>query len=134
MCIRDRAYWDHLGPEERSMLSGLPAPHGTLFVWLEEQLHEFGAQPWAALQAALAEQPFGEQVLRLMGSLPTVDDAPPEELRRELQGVINRILDDQLKLQESLALAAVPTDPEALERYRSLASRRKALQARMKSF
>lgn len=134
LLLGDMAYWDHLGPEERSMLSGLPAPHGTLFVWLEEQLHEFGAQPWAALQAALAEQPFGEQVLRLMGSLPTVDDAPPEELRRELQGVINRILDDQLKLQESLALAAVPTDPEALERYRSLASRRKALQARMKSF
>ncbi|MBP8088013.1 MAG: DNA primase, partial [Polaromonas sp.] len=40
--------WDKLSPDEHALLSGLPAPHGPLFVWLEGQLHEHGPQPWAA--------------------------------------------------------------------------------------
>ncbi|KAF1019379.1 MAG: DNA primase [Paracidovorax wautersii] len=134
LLLADPTAWDRLSFEERAMLSALPAPHGPLFVWLEEQLHEMGAQPWAALTQAIAEQPFADLANRLMGSLPAVDDTPPEEARRELQGVLARILDEQLKREESAALQAINTDPQALARYRAINEQRKSLQTKLRSY
>jgi DNA primase len=132
LLLNEPAAWDRLSPAQRQMLIGLPAPHGTLFGWLEEQWHEHGSQPWAALQLALVKQPFADQVQRLMASLPAVDQTPVEESRRELQGVLARILDEQLKRQESIALQAVGSDPQALARYRAINAERKALQQQLK--
>ena len=45
--------WDKLSTEEHHLLCALPAPHGPLFAWLENQLSDHGPQPWAALRESL---------------------------------------------------------------------------------
>ena len=45
--------WDKLSTEEHHLLCALPAPHGPLFAWLENQLNDHGPQPWAALRESL---------------------------------------------------------------------------------
>ncbi|MFT4192535.1 MAG: DNA primase, partial [Comamonas sp.] len=134
LMLTDPAAWDRLAPLERQMLMDLPTPHGAFFAWLEEQWHEHGPQPWAALQQAIEGQAFAALALQLMANLPAVDETPPEEIRRELQGVLLRIRDEQLKRQESEALQAVGSDPQALGRYRALNAERKSLQQRLKSY
>jgi DNA primase len=49
--------WDSLTVEEHHLLCALPAPHGALFAWLENQLHDHGTQPWAALREGLRGHP-----------------------------------------------------------------------------
>ena len=49
--------WDRLSHDDHHLLCELPAPHGELFAWLDSQLHEHGAEPWAALREALQGQP-----------------------------------------------------------------------------
>ena len=46
----------------------------------------------------------------------------------ELRDVLNRMLVDRIKEQETLAIAAASTDPEALLRYRELHARRLQLE------
>ncbi len=47
----------------------------------------------------------------------------------ELRSLVRLMLIDHLKVQESLALQAMTSDPEAGQRYRDLQARRKALVA-----
>ncbi len=122
--------WDSLSSEDHAMLSELPAPHGPLFVWLEGQLHEHGAQPWSALRESLRSLEFGELALRLMQFAPPEEDAvPAAEAFQELRSLLNLMLVDRLKLLETEALMAGKSDPAALQRYRELQERRRALTA-----
>ena len=47
---------------------------------------------------------------------------------QELRGLLNRMLVERIKQQETQAIGAVNTDPDALTRYRALVARRLALQ------
>jgi DNA primase len=113
-----------LGGELQALLADLPEPHGPLFRWLEAQLHEHGPQPWAALRAGLQDHVCEAIALKVMRGFegPLADELPPEEARAELQGVLDLMLIDQLKQQESEALAA-----HDLARYQEVHTRRKAL-------
>ncbi len=120
-----------LSAEEHAMLCELPTPHGPLFVWLESQLQEQGSQPWVALQAGLHGHPLEELATRLMGrhDLDTGSadtNAQPE--RDELRKLLDRMLVERLKAQETQAIEAASTDPSALSRYRELQSRRRQLE------
>jgi DNA primase len=123
------ALWDRLSNEEHIMLCALPAPHGPLFAWLEGQLHEHGPQPWAALREGLHEHPSQALALKLMSG-PDLDSAEHQaETPQELRNLLNRMLVEQLKAQETEAIAASTSDPSALQRYRELQARRRELEA-----
>ena len=119
--------WDALSNEDHTMLCELPAPHGPLLSWLETQLHEHGAQPWGALREGLQGHESEGLALRLMSD-PAVEPVEMEESVRELRALLNRMLVDRLKAQETLAIEDSATDPQALERYRALQARRRDLE------
>ena len=113
--------WDKLSHDEHSLLSGLPAPHGPLFVWLEGQLHEHGPQPWAALREGLREHPHENYALNQLAQIPEGIESDWTEVRNILDQLSR--LARQIEMQD-LALRA-HTDPLALARYRELAALQK---------
>jgi DNA primase len=60
---------------------------------------------------------------RLMAS-HTAATEPASEAGPELRDLLNRMLIERLKEQETEAIAAATSDPKALERYRELRDRR----------
>jgi len=140
LLLANMAQWEPLSHEVHLMLCELPGPHGALFTWLDSQLHEHGAQPWAALREGMRGQEFEALVDKLMtaseGGAPVDPKASENDLlaeaARELGSVLDFMLDDRLKFQQSEAIAAVGKDPKALERYKALEARRLELRARMR--
>ena len=116
-----------LSAEDHNLLCHLPAPHGPLFSWLESQLHEHGPQPWVALREGLHETESEVYALKLMAGYELGADNDSAEALSELRHLLNRMLIDQLKIEEDLAIVAAKSDPSALQRYRELQERRKAL-------
>ena len=65
------------------------------------------------------------------GPLGDAEGEQAAEAARELRNVLDFMLDDRLKAQQSEAIAAVGSDPRALERYKALEARRLELRARL---
>ena len=124
------ALWDTLSNEDHGLLCHLPEPHGPLLAWLEGQLHEHGALPWEALREALREQPGEALALRLMSD-PAIPVQPESDSAPELRDLLNRMLVERLKAQETEAIEAAKSDPSALQRYQALRLRRVELMARL---
>ncbi|KTT15256.1 DNA primase [Pseudacidovorax intermedius] len=124
------AAWEHLSGEEHALLCGLPAPHGPLFAWLERCLHEYGPLEWPQLRADMAGQPFEDLAVRLMAGPP--GSATEAEWDAELRDLLDRMLIEHLKAQETEAIAAAGRDPQALARYRELLTRRLALEKKQR--
>ena len=122
-----RSAWDALSNEDHSMLCELPAPHGPLFLWLESQLHEHGPQSWGALREGLQGHECETLALRLMAE-PEIEPVEAAESARELRALLNRMLVERIKLQETQAIEAAGSDPLALARYRTLQARRRELE------
>ncbi len=120
--------WDSLSSEDHHLLCELPEPHGPLLTWLESQLHEHGPQPWAALREGLREHPSEALALKLMTGSDLVAGDDHGETLAELRNLLNRMLIDHLKAQETEAIEASLSNPAALERYRELQARRRALE------
>ncbi len=137
LLLSNMAQWEGLSHELHSMLCDLPGEHGRLFAWLDSQLHEHGVQSWAALREGLREQSFEALAVRLMtgpdgGPLGDPEGEQLADAARELGSVLDFMLDDRLKAQQSEAIAAVGSDPLALERYKALEARRLVLRSRLK--
>ena len=129
--------WEALSHELHGMLCDLPGEHGQLFTWLDGQCHEHGVQPWAALREGLRGQPFEALAERLMtepegGSIADAEGEQAAGAAKELRNVLDFMLDDLLKAHQSEAIAAVGSDPSALERYKALEARRLELRHRLK--
>ena len=131
LLLGNMAAWDTLSNEDHSLLCEQPAPHGPLFVWLESQLHEHGPLAWGALREGLREHEYEDAALRFMAGPVSASDAPEEseESTRELRSLLNRMLVERLKAQETEAIEAAKADPTALVRYRDLQIRRRALES-----
>ncbi|MEY4267430.1 MAG: hypothetical protein RIS90_1965 [Pseudomonadota bacterium] len=129
LLMTDMAAMQALSAEEHAMLCELPPPHGTLFVWLEGQLQEHGAQPWAALREALRGTDMEILADRLMDqdALGSPNDAG--ETTDELRRLLDRMLIERLKSKETEMIQAAQSDPTALLRYRDLQLRRRQLEA-----
>jgi DNA primase len=119
---------DTLSHEDNALLCAQPDPHGPLFSWLETQFHEHGALPWAVLRESLRGHSCEALAERVMTGAHAQTEGDTHELRLELRGLINRMLAEQLRTQETEALAAAGSDPTALQRYRALQARRVALE------
>jgi DNA primase len=126
------ALWESLSSEEHSLLCSLAPPHGPLFVWLEGQLHEHGALAWEDLRVALQNHEAKDTVLRLMSDSIEVAQSL-EESGSELRDLLNRMLMDHIKEQETVALEASKSDPAAFLRYRDLLARRLQLEQTTRS-
>ena len=117
-----------LTAEEQAMLCELPAPHGALFVWLEGQLQEHGNQPWVALREGLRGHDLEELGIRLMGNHELDAQQLAQESSHELRQLLDRMLVERLKAQETEAIEAARLDPTALVRYREIQARRRQLE------
>ena len=118
LMLTDPQSWDKLSGEEHVLLSGLPAPHGPLFVWLESQLHEHGAQPWAALREGLREHPHEKHAIDQIAQLPEGIECDWNEVR----SILDQLL--KLKRQQEMVdlLPSVMADPAARQRYEALSA------------
>ncbi|AEG93568.1 DNA primase [Ramlibacter tataouinensis] len=116
------AAWEQLTQEDHVLLCSLPAPHGELLGWLESQVLEHGPLPWGSLREALQGQPAAELAERLMNESPAAA-APLSEATAELRDLLDRMLVERLKAQETTAIEA-----GNLELYRQLHSRRRELE------
>ena len=119
--------WETLSQEDHVMLCEQAEPHGPLFQWLDQQSHEQGSQPWAALREGLRGQDAEELALRLMGGAEALSMADEQETRDELRGLLDLMLDDWLKPQETAALLASRHDAEMRQKYYDIAKRRQEL-------
>ncbi len=127
--LGDMAALEILSAEDHTMLCELPAPHGPLFAWLESQLHEHGPQPWVALREGLQGHEGEELAIRLMTGFEIGDTEEAKESAAELRNLLNRMLVERIKTQQTEAIAASKADPTALLLYRELQSRRLQLEA-----
>jgi DNA primase len=127
--LKSSGLWDTLSNEEHALLCSLPDPHGTLFAWLEAQLHEHGPLTWSAWFDEMQDQPFASLAQQLMANEAPQADENPTETARELRDLLNRMLLDQLNVQATQAVNDAHSDPTALQRYQELIARRKRLQA-----
>ncbi len=127
--LGNMAALETLSSEDHALLCALPAPHGPLFVWLESQMHEHGAQPWAALREGLRGRDAEEFATRLMTHDEFDAREPATDCTGELRDVLDRMLVEQLIAQETQALQASKADPQALLLYREYYARRRAIQS-----
>ncbi len=134
LLLSNMPLWEQLTHEDHAMLCMLPAPHGPLFTWLDTQVHEHGIQPWAALREGLRNHEAEDTALKLMSADFTQEKSEEDEgaIRApqngtELRGLVNLMLDDWLKPQETAALLASGTDPAMRQKYYDINARRKAL-------
>ncbi|RYY85256.1 MAG: DNA primase, partial [Comamonadaceae bacterium] len=138
LLLSNMGEWEKLSHELHGILCSLPGAHGELFAWIDHQLHEHGAQPWMALREGLRGLPFESLAQRVMtgpdgAPVDAAADTSTSDAVAELRSVLDYMLDDLLKAQESEAIAAAGTDPLAIERYRALQMRRRELQARLQT-
>ena len=69
LLLQHSELWETLTDEDRSLLHDLPGVHGDLIHWLERHLTHHGSSPWAAIQAGLAADGFGDPLKRLVSPL-----------------------------------------------------------------
>jgi DNA primase len=127
MLLGNAELWAALASEDHSLLCELAAPHGPLFAWLEAQLHEHGPLPWQALRMEMQGRPDEDLALRLMAD-PAVTNEPTSQSLPELRDLLNRMLIERIKEQETQAIDASRFDPTAIARYRELQARRLQLE------
>ena len=111
--------WHHLTAEAQDLLHALPAPHGALIGWLERELAEHGARPWAVLRAALADDASLAAAGVATGPwLAHVDVTEPQP--GDLERAVDHLLERQLKAELDAAAQAAQADPRQLDAYRAL--------------
>lgn len=118
------AWWDQLSTEDHELLHSLDPPLGPLSAWLERWLAEHGPQPWSALEQALAGDALLEAARRLIGRA-TPDDALGFQ---DVRALLDRLLVERLKAEETRLIARAGQDPLALQRYREVHERRRRLE------
>ncbi len=128
LLLSHAAFLDSLSHEDNALLCEQDPPYGPLFSWIETQFHEHGPQAWAVLREALRGHPCEPLAERIMTGAHAQTEGDASELQLELRGLLNRMLAEQLRAQETEALAAAGSDPLALQRYRALQARRVALE------
>ena len=110
--------WDLLSVEEHHLLCALPAPHGPLFAWLENQLHDNGPQPWAAMREGLRGHAQEAHAIAQLSQIPDGIEGDWTEVRNIMKQLV------KLKRQEEMKELAerAANDPLAMQRYKELVS------------
>jgi DNA primase len=119
----DMSQWGSLSHHQHNMLIDLPAPHGELLAWLDQQWHEHGVQPLAALREGLRGHFFEAPLAHL------IDDAPPDidNDAGELQSILQGLEKAQLSSQIDELTRRMAADPAAYAQIKALNARLAAL-------
>lgn len=119
-------WWEKLDADDHELLFGLPAPHGPLFSWLERYLVEHGATPWAVLEQVLKDTEWAPLVPKLVTPEVLLDEMPYTDLRRVLDGMWVKVLEQR----QAELIQRAAADPKALVQWREVdAQRRRRLAA-----
>ncbi len=128
MLLSHNEAWGRLSSEEQHLLCELPAPHGSVFTWLDHQFMEYGAQNWAALAVAMQGESFENFAqLQIEAGMATGGEFNDAELRT----ILNSELANRLKIEEKNILQLIVQSPENTSlraNYEALKTRRIALQ------
>lgn len=119
-------WWDRLTPEDHDILHDLEAPLGSLCGWLDRSVAEHGPLPWPALEQVLLDDPLQESARRLVAAVAPEDKLEFEDLR----ALLDRLIVERLKAEETLLIQSAAQDPGALQRWREVHARRLGLEAR----
>ena len=115
----DMLQWETLSSHQHSLLLEMPAPHGQLLAWLNQQWLENGVQSLAALREGLREHEHEALVSRL------IDDAPPDidSDAGELQSILAALEIEQLAQSIDDLTRRMASDPDAYARIKQLNAR-----------
>jgi len=115
----DMLQWEKLSSHQHSLLLEMPAPHGQLLVWLNQQWLENGVQSLAALREGLREHEHEALVSRL------IDDAPSDidSDAGELQSILAALEIEQLSQSIDDLTRRMASDPDAYARIKQLNAR-----------
>jgi DNA primase len=128
LLLANAGAWDSLSADDHAMLAHLPPPHGPVFAWLDAQLHEHGAQPWAALREALRGQSFETYACAEVEQATIAADSQAEI--DELAGVMDLLRRDALEARaKELAPLAQQGDPAAYEEFKRVNERLRTLKS-----
>ena len=120
-------FWDQLSADEHLVLHELRAPWGPLLAWLERDLTEHGARPWAVLSHALRDDPaLGEDALQLANG-----DADPAATFEDFRRAMDVLLDRELGARKEALVARIPADPSAIADFREVDRHWKEVKARL---
>ena len=119
----DMKQWELLSATQHNMLCALQAPHGELFKWMDQQLHELGVQSFAALMEGLRGHPHFDWLSNLLKNTPPDLENTPQEISSILVEMEKDSIDQELKL----LIPKASSDPVAYERVRFLINRRARL-------
>ena len=114
--------WDRLSTEEHQLLLALPAPHGPLLMWLESQLHEHGAQPWAALREGLRGHAHEHYAITQLAQILEGVESDWDEIR----GILRQLRHLKRDSEITDLAARASTEPAVLERLRELMAQSRA--------
>jgi DNA primase len=111
--------WDTLSQAQHALLCELPAPHGAAFIWLEQQVHEHGPQPWPALREGLRDSELENWLVDLVQAVP-----PDMEFdAAELSSILHEMEKAELSAQLTAMAPRVGSDPAIYERFKTLSAR-----------
>jgi len=115
----DMLQWETLSSHQHSLLLEMPAPHGQLLAWLNQEWLEKGVQSLAALREGLREHEHEALVSRL------IDDAPPDidSDAGELQSILAALEIEQLSQSIDDLTRRMASDPDAYARIKQLNAR-----------
>jgi DNA primase len=138
LLLSNMAQWEALSHELHVMLCDLPGRTARCSPGSTASCTSTASSPGRPCAKACAAMDFEALAERLMnvseaGPVPEGEEAAPGRRRPELTSVLDFMLDDRLKVQQSEAIAAVGKDPKALERYKALETRRLELRAPARS-
>jgi DNA primase len=124
LLLRHNEWWERLSGEDQGLLHELGGVHGEVLAWLERQMTEHGAQTGAALDAAMADEPWAAQARSWLQAVAVDEEHGFDDLQRVLQRMWVNALG-----QDADAIASSGPDIEGLARLRELRGRIATLKA-----
>jgi DNA primase len=131
LLLRNTSLWDGLNGPDHDLLCALEGPYGDLFRWTDQQVHEHGHQPWAALDIGLQGLPFeavarklvAQDTLQPAGRVIEIEEVPLTDVRATLVKLHLDVIDAELKRLRTLP----PSDPQRIGQERELILRQFAV-------
>jgi DNA primase len=134
LLLANARFWEVLGSGEHEILCALEGDFGDLFRWIDNQVHEHGPQPLAALAVGLQGQSF-EAVARRIIALDNLQPSgrlveDPETPLADLHSAVLKLQLDVLDLELKRVQALPPSDAGRVGQEEQLIRRQFALKKR----
>jgi DNA primase len=134
LLLANTRFWEVLSSTDHDILCALEGNFGDLFRWIDNQFHEHGPQPLAALAIGLEGQPF-EPVARKIIELDSLQPSgrmveDPETPLADLYSALMKLQLDVLDVELKRVQALPSTDPERVAQEEQLIRQQFALKKR----